>query len=105
MPVDCLTDEPSHVSQGMFMKVSVISDEGVWSMVDGLGEDETSSSRNVGGPLPNNQRSSCFDRLALVIVQQVDLKQSGDQTISLYAEISPPNLLIRFGGFDEANLV
>ena len=73
-------------------------------MVDGLGEDETSSSRNLGGPLPSSQRSSCIDRLAPVILQQVDLKQSSDQTMFMCGEISPPNLLIRFGGFDEANI-
>ena len=87
------------------MKVSAISDEGVWSMVDEPGEDETSSSRNLGDPLPSSQRSSCFDRPALVILQRIDLKQSGDQTIFMCGEISPANLLIRFAAFDEASII
>ena len=74
-------------------------------MVDGPGEDEKSSSRNPGGPLPRSRRRSCFGRLALVILQQVDLKQSSDQTSPMCVEMSPPNLLIRFGGFDGANMV
>ena len=76
-------------------------------MVDGRltskGPDEPS--RIVRVPLPSSQRISCFDRLALMILQPVDLKQSGDQTIFMCGEISPPNLLIRFGGLDEANVI
>ena len=74
-------------------------------MLDGPRENKKRSSRNPGGPLDSRRRGGCFDRLALVILQQVDLKQSSDQTSPMCAEMSPPNLLIRFGGFDEADMV
>ena len=41
MLADCLGDEPSRISKGMVTKVSVISDEGVWSMVDEPVKDQT----------------------------------------------------------------
>ena len=74
-------------------------------MLDGPRENKKRSSRNLRGPLPSRRGGSCFDRLALVLLKKVDLKQSSDQTSPMCAEMSPPNLLIRFGGFDEANMI